>query len=199
MDHPVETVPAQILVEATRLFAARGFAGTSLAHIAAAVGITKPTLLYHHGSKEELYDAVLDALILHWRDELPRLMTAAAGGPRVDGLLGAFHDYFAREPDRARLLLREALDRPDALRRRLREHVQPWTGLLTQAMAAGQAQGVVRPGVDPEAFTTLVIAATLGLAAVGAAASALVTPEPDAARQRAELLRVARLALLSPP
>lgn len=200
MVQAVEPIPQQILAEATRLFARHGFAGTSIQAIAAGVGISKPTLVYHYGSKERLYDAVLDALLDHWRDELPRLMTAASsGGPRLDALLSAFFDFFRRDPNRARLLLREALDRPDALRLRLREHLQPWTGLLTQALRVGQAQGVLREQADPEAFTVLVISAALGVVALGEHTAALVSPEPDLDAQQAELVRIARSSLLSPP
>lgn len=200
MVQAVEPIPQQILAEATRLFARHGFAGTSIQAIADGVGISKPTLVYHYGSKERLYDAVLDALLDHWRDELPRLMTAASsGGPRLDALLSAFFDFFRRDPNRARLLLREALDRPDALRLRLREHLQPWTGLLTQALRVGQAQGVLREQADPEAFTVLVISAALGVVALGDHTAALVSPEPGLDAQQAELVRIARTALLSPP
>lgn len=196
---PADPVADRILVEATRLFAAHGYAGTSIQAVAAAVGVSKPTLVYHYGSKEGLREAVLDALMNHWRLDLPRLMAAAsAGGPRLDALMAAFFDFFRADPARARLLLREVLDRPDALAARIRRELQPWTGLLTQAIAAGQAQGLLRPEVDPAAFTALVISAALGVVAVGEHTAALVHPEPDVATQQAELIRVARTALLLP-
>jgi TetR/AcrR family transcriptional regulator len=195
----VDPVADRILVEATRLFAAHGYAGTSIQAVAAAVGVSKPTLVYHYGSKEGLREAVLDALMNHWRQDLPRLMAAASsGGPRLDALMAAFFDFFRADPARARLLLREVLDRPDALASRIRRELQPWTGLLTQAIAAGQAQGLLRPEVDPAAFTALVISAALGVVAVGEHTAALVHPEPDVATQQAELIRVARTALLLP-
>ena len=196
---PDDPVSDRILVEATRLFAAHGYAGTSIQAVAAAVGVSKPTLVYHYGSKEGLREAVLDALMAHWRQDLPRLMAAAsAGGPRLDALMAAFFDFFRADPARARLLLREVLDRPDALAARIRRELQPWTGLLTQAIAAGQAQGLLRPEVDPAAFTALVISAALGVVAVGEHTAALVRPEPDVAAQQAELIRMARTALLLP-
>ena len=199
MVQAVEPIPQQILAEATRLFARHGFAGTSLQAIADGVGISKPTLVYHYGSKERLYDAVLDALLDHWRDELPRLMTAASsGGPRLDALLLAFFDFFRRDPDRARLLLREALDRPVELAARLRRDLQPYTGLLTQAITVGQAQGLLRPDVDPQAFTVLVISAALGVVATGTDTAALVSPEPPVDALQHELIRVARTSLLLP-
>lgn len=200
MVQQVDTVRERILIEATRLFGSRGYAGTSIQAIADAVGITKPTLVYHFGSKDGLRQAVLDALMAHWRAEVPRLMTAAsAGGPRLDALLAAFFDFFRRDPDRARLLLREVLDRPEELHDRLRRDLQPWTGLLTQAISMGQQSGMLRPQADPHAFTVLVISAALGVVAVGQHTAALVSPEPSVDAQQDELIRVARAALLQPP
>ena len=199
MVQQVDTVRERILTEATRLFGAQGFAGTSIQAIADAVGITKPTLVYHFGSKDGLREAVLDALMAHWRAEVPRLLSAAsAGGPRLDSLLLAFFDFFRRDPDRARLLLRESLDRPAELAARLRRDLQPYTGLLTQAITVGQAQGLLRPDVDPHAFTVLVIQAALGVVATASHTAALVSPEPSVDALQHELIRVARTSLLLP-
>jgi len=195
----VEPVRERILAEATRLFGAQGFAATSIQAIADAVGITKPTLVYHFGSKDGLREAVLDAVMGHWRNEVPRLMAAAAaGGPRLDALLTAFFDFFRRDPGRSRLLLREILDRPQELALRLRRDLQPYTGLLTHAIEVGQGQGLLRSDVDPAAYTVLVISSALGVVAVGEHTAALVAPEPDVDALQHELLRVARTALLSP-
>ncbi|KRA26053.1 TetR family transcriptional regulator [Microbacterium sp. Root61] len=50
---------ARIIADATALFAAEGYADTSLRDIAAKVGVSKSTLLHHYPSKEELLSAVL--------------------------------------------------------------------------------------------------------------------------------------------
>lgn len=50
---------AQILADATRLFAHDGYGDTSLQDIATAVGVSKSTLLHHYPSKELLLSAVL--------------------------------------------------------------------------------------------------------------------------------------------
>lgn len=49
-----ELVEAEIYEQATRLFAERGFAGTSLADIAEAMGMTRPALYYYVKNKDEL-------------------------------------------------------------------------------------------------------------------------------------------------
>jgi AcrR family transcriptional regulator len=49
----------RILVIASELFAARGYAGTSVADIAGRLGTTKAALYYHFRSKAEILDALL--------------------------------------------------------------------------------------------------------------------------------------------
>lgn len=192
-------VRSRILREATALFAERGVAGTSLQLVADAAGITKPTLVYHFGSKEGLREAVLSGLVGHWRGELPRLMlAAAAGGPRLDALLQALFRFFLEDRNRARLVLRELLDAPEAVRAVLRRELQPWTALLTEAIRSGQESGVLRPEVDPSAYTLLVVTSTIGVLAAGDRSSALLAPEPTLDEQLAELIRIARVALVAP-
>jgi AcrR family transcriptional regulator len=49
----------RILAIARELFAAKGYAGTSVAEIAGRLGTTKAALYYHFGSKAEILDALL--------------------------------------------------------------------------------------------------------------------------------------------
>ncbi len=199
MNQPVDDVRERILVEATRLFAERGVSGTPIQAIAEASGITRPTLVYHFKSKDGLRTAVLEALMAHWHSELPRIMAAASsGGPTVDSLLGALFDFFRADTARARLLLREILDRPETMSQLLRETVQPWTSMIAQAVRMGQAAGTVRQALDPEAFVVLVISSAIGVVAIGDHAAALMNPEPHGDQLQSELVRMARISLLNP-
>lgn len=149
----------EILNEATRLFAAKGYEGTSLRDIAEAVGIRKPSLLYHFSSKAELRQAVLERLLAHWQDVLPKLLLAATSGlGRFDAFMAELVTFFTDSPDRARLLAREALDRPEALRASILAHVNPWVAAICDNIRAGQAQGMLHADVDPEGYVALVVA-----------------------------------------
>jgi TetR/AcrR family transcriptional regulator len=192
-------VRQRILACATRLFAEQGYAGTPIQAVADAAGVTKPTLVYHFGSKDGLRDEVITLLLAHWRDELPRLMAAAtSGGPRLDALLGALFQFFLDDRRRAMLLVREMLDHPESMRQLLRQHLQPWTRLLTEAIRLGQTHGQIRDEVDPEAYTQLFTTAAIGVLAIGDRSSALVTPEPSIDAQLHELVRIARSSLFRP-
>ncbi len=55
-----------ILLEAERQFARFGFEGVSLDSIAAELGISRQNMLYYFSSKDDLYVAVLDAVLESW-------------------------------------------------------------------------------------------------------------------------------------
>lgn len=50
----------RIMQEASRLFATRGYYGTSTREIAAAVGVSQPSLFHHFDSKHAIMQALLD-------------------------------------------------------------------------------------------------------------------------------------------
>ena len=191
-------IRVRILDEATRLFAGRGFEGTSVQAIADAVGIRKPSLLYWFESKDALRRAVLDEVLAHWKAELPHLMRAATTGKdRFASGVGALLAYFRAEPWRARLILREMLDAPDEMRGRLVEHIRPWTGLVGDYIRLGQSQGSVRADADPEAYVVEVVAMVIGTVALGEVSAAMIAPSPSVQKQLEELVRIARAALFN--
>src|SRR5687767_8501361 len=53
-----ERVRAAVLTAGVRLFAERGFAGTSLQNLSDVCGISVGLIQYHFGSKDDLYQAV---------------------------------------------------------------------------------------------------------------------------------------------
>lgn len=53
-----EETTRQLLTEARRLFAQKGFAGTSIEEIVRAAGVTRGAMYHHFSSKEDLFEAV---------------------------------------------------------------------------------------------------------------------------------------------
>jgi TetR/AcrR family transcriptional regulator len=192
-------VRAQIIDAATRLFAAHGVGATSLSEIADEVGIRKASLLYHFASKDELHQSVLDRVIDHFKAELPRLLSAAASD-RFDALLHATIDFFAEEPDRARLVLREVIDRPDAMRGRLRDGVAPWIEVLAAQIEKGKEKGHLRDDVDPQAYLLQVIHLVIACMATADTLGGMLgkNGKTDRARLLREVERMARVSLFTP-
>jgi AcrR family transcriptional regulator len=85
----------KILDTAERLFAAHGFAGTSLRAVTKEAEVNLAAVHYHFGAKEDLLRAVLDRVVVPVnRERLERLgqLEAGSGGepPPVEGILEAF-------------------------------------------------------------------------------------------------------------
>lgn len=187
-------VRERILLEATRLFAARGFDATPLQAISDAVGIRKQSVLYYFPTKEDLRQAVLQQVLAHWNDVLPQLLLAASSSHgQFDGVLGEMVEFFSADPDRARLLLREILDRPRETRELMERLVQPWARVACDYIRKGQQSGRLWGDVDPEAYVNqvinLLIAGIATFEALGAT---------DRERNLEELVRVAKSSLFRP-
>jgi TetR/AcrR family transcriptional regulator len=199
-------IAERILEHATKLFAARGFVGASLRDIALAVGIRKPSLLYHFPSKDDLRRRVLEQMLSHWNDVVPRILRAATSGQeQFDAIASETIAFFSENPDRARLLLRELLDRPDEMRPLIELHVEPWARIVCDYIRKGQEQGRVHPDVDPEAYVVQIINLVLcGIAiaeSIGKMLPEGTHTEGCAISQRhlAEMMRVAKSSLFITP
>ncbi len=112
-----DLVERQIIQEATRLFAERGFSGTSLKDIADATGLTRPALYHYVKNKDEL----LEKLVLELVQEPAHTLRAIREDPRTSSLEKLRRMAYevalrqATEPDRFKLLVRSEADLPPTL------------------------------------------------------------------------------------
>lgn len=142
----------RILDAAEALFAARGFAGTSVRDIANAVGLNPASLYNHFDNKEALYEAVLERGIRPLVDALER----AAKSDTLDAsdLIGAVMAQLSRTPQLPRLIHHEALTGGEHLNEVVRNWVRP---LLVPAMAAASRRGD-QTGWQPDELAPLIAA-----------------------------------------
>ncbi|MFI7114336.1 TetR/AcrR family transcriptional regulator [Nonomuraea sp. NPDC050227] len=68
-----EPVRQRLLAEATRLFAARGFEGTSVQEIVQAAGVTKGAMYHYFDSKDDLLHEIYARLLRMQMDRLTRI------------------------------------------------------------------------------------------------------------------------------
>lgn len=193
-----QNIPEHILVESTRLFAIHGFQGTSLKTIAEAVGIRKASLLYHFESKDALRQAVLARVFGYWNEAVPRLLkVATTGDDRFEALMNEATHFFISDPNRARLLLREMLDRPEFMRSIIAEYLTPWMRIMEQYIRKGQQEGLLRGGVDVDAYILHVIQMILSSVAMHGVMMDVyqANAETTLRRHLDELLRIAHSSL----
>lgn len=101
----------ELLIEsAIEVFGKHGYVGAGVQEIVAGAGLKKPTLYYHFGSKEGLWDAVIDYLIGDFEEffagRFKRGRTFAAS---VNRLLDIIENYDREYPSRFRVLFLFAL------------------------------------------------------------------------------------------
>lgn len=99
----------QLVAEATRLFAERGFEATSVEAVLEAAGVSRGSLYHHFRSKEALFEAVLDAAEARI-GEATLLAAMGAGDDPVAGLRAGALEWIrlAGDPVVRRIVLIDA-------------------------------------------------------------------------------------------
>ena len=167
---------------AARLFAERGYQGTSLADLAKAVGVQKPSLYHHIAGKEELLWDVAQEGAAAFHEALDAV---AADSDRIRNALRAHLRVVAAQLDVATVFVREwrhlAGDRRErfvAERRRYEERIRDLfregvegsqlrtdldvaTAALLFLSAANWAYTWLRPGADTDALADRLYAVLL--------------------------------------
>lgn len=136
-----------ILRAATDEFTRAGFEATSIEAIAARTRMSKRMVYYHFGSKEQLYEAVLEAAYTRVR-RVERNPAEVASHP-MEALRQFAHEaatHFMRNPDFVRLMLFENLGGATVLRHSkvIKAISQSNLASMKAILQAGQAAGVMR-------------------------------------------------------
>jgi AcrR family transcriptional regulator len=99
----------QLLDVGRRLFAEKGYEGTSVEEIAATAQVSKPVVYEHFGGKEGLYAVVVDREIQSLLDSITRSLTTE-GHPRLllERAAFALLDYIETSTDGFRILVRDS-------------------------------------------------------------------------------------------
>jgi TetR/AcrR family transcriptional regulator len=151
----------RILVEARGEFARRGFSAARLQDIASRAGLSHPTLLYHFGTKERLYEAVIEAAVHDWAQTTRRaISTGLRGFDQVAALLEAGFEFFASHHDVVVIVRREALEGGGRLEAAIADHMRPFLRDAIAFLEREVAAGRLRPH-DPAELMQLVYAALL--------------------------------------
>jgi len=156
--------PGEIVEAALAVFAERGFAAARLDEIAARAGVSKGALYLYFATKEDLFRAVVEQAFAP-NMQAVRAMIAAHPGPITD-LLNVVPEWIAGLLDTlpvggvVKMVIGEAGNFPELARVWHDRLVAQALGALTDAIAAAQARGEVRPG-DPRTYALQLVAPLL--------------------------------------
>jgi AcrR family transcriptional regulator len=138
---PLQSRRESLLQVATSLFAARGYATTSVDDIGAAAGIAGPSVYNHFASKADLLVAAAERAIGGLRIDLSRVLGSCPdAGAALAALTRAYRTFAFADSALIDVLTAEASSLPDDQQRRtrqaIREYVGEWAYLL-RATAGG--------------------------------------------------------------
>ncbi len=156
--------PGEIVDAALHVFAEKGFAAAKLDDIARRAGVSKGALYLYFETKEELFRAVVDQAIAP-NMQVVRAMVAAHPGPLSD-LLRLVAERVGTLMETlpvggvVKMVIAEAGNFPELARVWHDDLVAQILGAMTDAIAAAQGRGEVRPG-DPRIYALEIIAPML--------------------------------------
>jgi AcrR family transcriptional regulator len=136
-----EQTAERILDAAEDLFAARGYAGTTLRDVSNAVGLRSPSLYNHFPSKEALYAAVLERGIGPMLAALSEAVATAEPNVQHDPsrLVQRMMAQLAQRPKLPRLIQHETLSGAEHLSPMLRDWIKPIFARADQIVTSSPA------------------------------------------------------------
>lgn len=133
-----------LVAEATRLFGAHGYEGTSLDEVAAAVGVRKQTLLYYFATKDELFEACVEEVSARSAEALERALEGPdEGWARAEGVIRAIFRLAEDWPEFP-AFMREASRRSPQTASRFAAALEPLRKRALGFLERGMEDGVFR-------------------------------------------------------
>ena len=158
-------VRARLLDAAVRLFAEQGVAGTTVAQIAAAAGVTSAMVHYYFKTKDQLLDAVVsEKLVGEFIAFVADAIARDASDPLAlaERLVWRIVEASDAMPWLPPLWVREVISEGGALREKLIQRVELGKPERFKAgLAAAQRAGRVNPGIQPQLTFMSIMALTM--------------------------------------
>ena len=139
----------QIIMAAVPIFATNGYDQASTHEIAAAAEVNQGLITYHFGSKEKLWQTVVDEVVGAFRNMLAsQLRDAAArdGTQLFRRVVDVYVRWAADNPNLFRILIELNRTTSDRSKWYAERHVRPVFDVFTHIMIDGQERGLLRQG-----------------------------------------------------
>ncbi|MCB9479457.1 MAG: TetR/AcrR family transcriptional regulator [Deltaproteobacteria bacterium] len=126
-----EATTSRVLRAAENAFGQHGFAAARLEDIAKEVGITRPSLLYHFSSKENLYHQVVKRAFDQLRDVvLQAMVVERTYAHQLDAVVRDMLKFADQRPFLLHLVLRELVDPTEPGKKLAQEELLPLIDLI---------------------------------------------------------------------
>lgn len=153
-----------LLDAATALFADRGIAATTMAEIAASVGVTPAMIHYYFKTRESLLDTIIEERI----GRTITLIWAPVSGEEDDpfAMVRELVDRIIKTCDMMpwlpSLWIREIVNEGGSLREKMLQNI-PFDKMekFSAAIFKGQKQGVINPDIDSQMLVSSIIGLTM--------------------------------------
>ncbi|MBX2812281.1 MAG: TetR/AcrR family transcriptional regulator [Myxococcales bacterium] len=158
----------QTIIDVTaRLFAERGYAGTSLDLVAKEADTSKSSIFWHFQNKEDLLFTVVDQALSVWESRAGDAVLAQPTPPlRFARLLQLHHELANDHSHTLRLLLGlllETADGDEAIRVRFQRIYEGYRRSAAQIIETGQQEGHFNPAIHPEELACIFLATYDGI------------------------------------
>lgn len=149
-----------IMEAAEKLFAAKGFEGSSVRDIADAAGVNLAMISYYFGSKEKMMEALFEYRGNFMKLKLENLLADESITPweKIQAVVDQYLERLLNNPDFYRIMSREQMESSNTMiSQKIIEIKSRNIGLLASIMKQGQDNGSFKKSVDvPLLLMTLV-------------------------------------------
>lgn len=135
----------RILAAAEQVFAETGFAGATTAAVAVRAGVPKATVHYYFATKEDLYRAVIDRVIVQWTQTGDSITPDADPATALSTYVAAKIRVSRTWPLASRIFANEMLHGAPNIEDFLREGVQQWVNDKGAVLEGWIREGRIAP------------------------------------------------------
>lgn len=155
----------RLLDAATALFAEHGISATTVAKIAARVGVTSAMVHYYFKNRDHLLDAIVEERIMRFHAHVWDLMADSEDDPftLVKGVVARIIEVADLMPWLPSLWIREIVSEGGLLLEKMLQRVtnEQKNQQFCDCISKSQKQGVINPNIDPRLLFTSIIGLTM--------------------------------------
>ncbi|HEX2947057.1 MAG TPA: TetR/AcrR family transcriptional regulator [Clostridia bacterium] len=162
-----EQTRQQIIEVATKLFARKGFYGTSIFDLTQAVGLTKGALYHHFEDKDALFLAVVESVQDTWGKAVANEVVSVKGSLEQIGILFEKHAELLSKNEFMCLVMSNLMSEMESVNPKyssiLEDVYEEFVLFVEQIVKAGQSSGEIRPDVDPRLLSLNIVGILKGI------------------------------------